>query len=226
MDKRDLGGNDTALSDMDRQPFIENIVYQFTIFGELESLEPFGTGHINSTFRSAWNQAGARLRYIHQRINEQVFVRPGEVMENIQRVTGHITRKLQSRGISGYSRRTLTVIPSRDGKPWVRDSEGGWWRTYLFIEGSRSLELTSTPDEARFLGKSVAHFQLQLADMAGERLYETIPGFHNMEKRYLRFYEALSLDCRDRAKTVQAEIDFMRENEERAKRFHSRTDLP
>ena len=36
-----------------------------------------------------------------------------------------------------------------------------------------------------------------------------------MEKRYARFYEALSKDCRSRAKDVQPEIYFMRQNEER-----------
>jgi thiamine kinase-like enzyme len=36
-----------------------------------------------------------------------------------------------------------------------------------------------------------------------------------MEKRYARFYSAVSKDVRGRAKNVQAEITFMRENEER-----------
>ena len=109
----------------------------------------------------------------------------------------------------------MTVIPSRDGMPWVRDGEGGWWRTYLFIEGTHTLELTSSPEDARFLGASIARFQSQLADMGGERLYETIPGFHDMEKRYRRFYTAVSSDSLGRAKDLGPEIRFMRENEER-----------
>ncbi|MDR2392571.1 MAG: aminoglycoside phosphotransferase family protein [Treponema sp.] len=188
---------------------------QFAIYGELAFVQPFGSGHINHTYRSQWNQAGTAVRYIHQRINEQVFLRPAEVMENIERVTGHIAEKLIREGVRDWSRRVLSVVPSRDGKPWVRDACGGWWRTYLFIEGTHSLDVAQSPGEARFLGKSVGRFQKQLADLGGSRLHETIPDFHHMEKRYVRFYEAVSQDPCRRVKDAEAEIAFMREQEER-----------
>jgi Ser/Thr protein kinase RdoA (MazF antagonist) len=188
---------------------------QFTIYGEFESAEPFGGGHINNTYRSRWNQAGTRVRYTHQRINEQVFARPDEVMENIERVTRHIAEKLIRAGTPDRSRRVLTVIPSRDGKPWVRDAGGGWWRTYLFIEGTHTLELVSSIEEARFLGKSAARFQRQLADLGEPRLHETIPDFHNMEIRYRRFHEAVSRNSAGRAGEVREEIAFMETNEDR-----------
>jgi Ser/Thr protein kinase RdoA (MazF antagonist) len=199
----------------DRLSLLLDLVNQFSIYGEFETAAAFGTGHINDTFMSRWNQAGTRVRYLHQRINEGVFVHPDEVMENIERVTGHIAEKLAAGGAPGRSRRTLTVVPSRQGRPWVRDPGGGWWRTYLFIEGTHSLEVASSPDQARFLGKSIGNFQKQLADLGGERLHETIPDFHNMESRYRRFYEAVSRDAFDRVKRVGEEIAFMRENEER-----------
>ncbi|AEF84335.1 MdsC protein [Treponema primitia ZAS-2] len=197
----------------DRLSLLTGLLDKFAIYGEFESAEPFGSGHINATFRSRWNQAGVPVRYLHQRINEKVFLRPHEVMENIQRVTAHITEKL--RGAPGWSRRTLTLVPGRDGKPWVRDAEGGWWRTYLFIEGTHSQEVVSSPGEAAFLGKSIGHFQKQLADLGGERLHEAIPDFHNMEYRYRRFYEALARDTANRAGEIPEEIAFMRENEDR-----------
>ncbi|MDR2797035.1 MAG: aminoglycoside phosphotransferase family protein [Treponema sp.] len=191
------------------------VLSQFAIYGELEFVEPFGSGHINHTYRSQWNQAGTRVRYTHQRINEKVFVRPDEVMENIERVTRHIAEKLKREGTADRSRRVLSVVPSWDGKSWVRDDHGGWWRTYLFIEGTHSLEVVQSPGEARFLGKSVGCFQKQLADLEGPRLHETIPDFHHMEKRYVRFYDAVSQDLCRRVKDAEAEIAFMRENEER-----------
>jgi hypothetical protein len=188
---------------------------RFSIYGEFERAEPFGGGHINSTYRSQWSQAGVRVRYTHQRINEQVFIRPDQVMENIERVTRHIADTLIRAGTPDRSRRALTVVPSRDGKPWVRDSEGGWWRTYLFIEETHTLELASSAAEARFLGKSAAHFQRQLADLGEPRLHETIPDFHNMESRYRRFYQAVSRDSAGRAGEVREEIAFMETNEDR-----------
>ncbi|MDR2742859.1 MAG: aminoglycoside phosphotransferase family protein [Treponema sp.] len=196
-------------------PLSWEVLSRFAIYGEFESAESFGSGHINNTYRSRWNQAGVRVRYTHQRINEKVFARPNEVMENIERVTRHIAEKLEQEGADDRSRRALFVVPSRDGKPWVRDAKGGWWRTYLFIEGTHSLEVARSPDEARILGKSVGRFQKQLADLAEPRLHETIPDFHDMEKRYARFHGAVSKDACSRAKDVGPEIAFMRENEER-----------
>lgn len=190
-----------------------DIIYQFALYGECESAVPFGSGHINQTFLSRWNQAGAPVRYLHQRINEKVFLHPDQVMENIRRVTAHIAEKMGR--APGWSRRTLTVIPGWDGTPWVRDAEGGWWRTYLFIEGTYTREVVSSPEEAAFLGKSIGLFQKQLADLGEPRLHETIPDFHNMESRYRRFYSAVSKDLLNRAGKVQQEITFMEENEER-----------
>ncbi|MDR2597533.1 MAG: aminoglycoside phosphotransferase family protein [Treponema sp.] len=194
---------------------VAGIIRQFAIYGEFISASSFGGGHINDTFQSRWNQAGTAVRYTHQRINSKVFVRPDQVMENILRVTRHITEKYQTAGVPDYSRRSLTVVPARDGKPWVQDSNGEWWRTYLFIENVHTKDKTASPQEARFLGASIGRFQKQLADLPPPRLHDTIPDFHNMEKRYIRFYEALEKDVCGRAKDVTAEIDFMKQNEER-----------
>ncbi|MDR1909367.1 MAG: aminoglycoside phosphotransferase family protein [Spirochaetaceae bacterium] len=198
---------------MNRLDLLAGVLEGFAIYGDCEGVEPFGSGHINATFMSRWNQAGSPLRYLHQRINERVFQRPDEVMENILRVTGHLAGKLE--GLGDRSRRTLTVVPAKDGASWVRDGEGGWWRSYLFIEGTKSLELVSSPAEAAFLGRSIGAFQKQLADLGEPRLHETIPDFHNMERRYSAFYAALERDSAGRAKAAGAEIAFLRENEER-----------
>ncbi|GHV84978.1 mucin desulfatase [Spirochaetia bacterium] len=197
------------------QETVAAVVRQFAIYGEFEGASSFGGGHINDTFLSKWNQAGITVRYTHQRINHHIFVHPDEVMENIERVTNHIREKLRAAGETDWSRRTLTVVPAKDGKLYARDSEGGWWRTYLFVEGAHSEEVTASPKEARFLGASIGNFQKQLADLPPPRLHDAIPDFHNMEKRYLRFYEVLSKDALGRAKETAAEIAFMKENEER-----------
>jgi len=194
---------------------ISDIAKQFAIYGEFIGANSFGNGHINETFLSKWNQAGTTVRYTHQKINQNVFTRPDEVMENIQRVTGHITEKLLAAGENDRSRRTLTVVPAKDGKPWARDKQGGWWRTYLFIEGVHSLENATSPLEARFLGESIGRFQKQLADLPPPRLHDAIPNFHDMEKRYLRFYSALEKDAFSRAKEAATEVGFMKANEER-----------
>jgi len=193
----------------------DSIVKQFAIYGEFISAKAFGTGHINDTFQSFWNQAGTAVRYLHQRINHQVFIHPDNVMENILRVTSHINQKNRTAGVTDWSRRSLTVVPAIDGKPWARDDQGNWWRTYLFIENAYSKDVTSSVSEARFLGAGIGLFQKQLNDLPPPRLHDTIVDFHNMVKRYLHFYEVLEKDPCLRAKGAIDEIDFMRQNEQR-----------
>jgi hypothetical protein len=194
---------------------VSDVVQQFAIYGEFKDLAPYGGGHINDTFVSRWDQAGTELRYLHQKINQNVFIHPVEVMENVRRVTCHIREKLRADGEPDWSRRTLTVVPARDGALLVTDADGSSWRTYLFIEGAHTVDVVSSPREALFLGTSIGLFQKQLADLGPPRLYDTIPDFHNMEKRYKTFYAAVSRDTHGRAGKTGPEIAFMKENEER-----------
>jgi Ser/Thr protein kinase RdoA (MazF antagonist) len=188
---------------------------KFAIYGEFLGAEAFGGGIINETFVSRWNQAGTHVRYVHQKINDRVFPRPDEVMENILRVTQHIKQKNIESGRGDFSRRGLTVVLAKDGKPWARDEAGGWWRTYLFIEGTCSKNTAANPEEAAFLGESVGLFQKQLSDLPAPRLHEAIAGFHDMEKRYLAFWAIAEKDEHGRANDAAAEIGFMKENENR-----------
>jgi Ser/Thr protein kinase RdoA (MazF antagonist) len=187
---------------------------QFAIEGTLQDIRSLGGGHINDSFVSTWAQGG-EARYTHQRINSFVFKRPDLVMENVLRVTSHIRGKLQAAGAADLPRRILTVIPAKDGKPWVRDTDGGWWRTYRFIERAHTRETAGTPEEAAVLGAGIGRFQKQLADLPSPPLHETIQDFHNMEARYRRFYQVLSDDACGRVGEAMPETAFLRDNEER-----------
>src|SRR5688500_9554926 len=97
---------------------------------------PFGSGHINDTYCATYNQAGRPVRFIHQRLNSNVFKEPVQVMENVARVTRHALQRLLEAGHPEAHRRTLTCIPALDGKPYAFDDAGELWRTYPFIEGA------------------------------------------------------------------------------------------
>jgi len=141
----------------------EEIVSAFDIPGSCVSIVPFGKGHINDTYLSSWRSAapgGADARggdrcYIHQRINDKVFRRPDQVMENIARVTAHLARALRREGADDIERRTLAVVPARSGESWHRDRRGGWWRTYLFIGGTRAEDRVESSGQARLLGAAI-----------------------------------------------------------------------
>lgn len=189
-------------------PPSEGFLRRFAVSGWLERVEPFGGGHINATFRSTFLTPHGPERYLHQKINDRVFSRPDQVQENIKRVVDHWA--FRNPGASG-----LVLVPSRDGALWVRSDDGGWWRTYRFVEASVSREFFTNDDQAWDAARIVARFQRSLADLPSPRLHETIPGFHNAVGRFREFREALAVDRAGRAGSVGPEVRWLVAQEDR-----------
>ncbi len=185
---------------------VRALAAQFQIFGEYLDAEPYGNGHINDTYRLAYDQGGAALHYLLQRINHYVFKKPPELMENVRRVTEHIRGKLDSPG--DLTRRVLTIIPTHDGQLFHRDAGGNYWRTYIFIENARTFDAVETAAQAFQAAKEFGRFQKLLVDLPAPRLFDTIPDFHNTPKRFAALEKAIAADTWNRAAAAKAEIDF------------------
>src|SRR2546423_6467446 len=94
---RDQSGSRTAILFMAYQEKqLQEISKQFQIYGEILHAETFKIGHINETYSATYNQGGMRVRYIHQKINKNVFKNPPAVMQNVMRVTTHIRKGLEA----------------------------------------------------------------------------------------------------------------------------------
>ena len=185
----------------------ETLATRFAVDGRLAHVEPT-SGHINDSFILTYRHRDGSARYLLQRINEFVFPRPAEVMENIQRVTGHVAAKLKTQGVTDIHRRVLTLVLTQEGEPYHRDDAGGCWRLYHFIEGTRVCEAVETPRQAEFVGRAFGEFQGLLVDFAGRRLHETIPDFHNTPLRYGALDRAVQADSHKRVAVARAEIDL------------------
>jgi hypothetical protein len=200
---------------------------QFQIYGEYLGAEPFGSGHINDTYRMVYNQGGVTVRYLLQRINHFVFKNPPELMENVWRVTEHFRGKLTRPDEA--ARCVMTIIPARDGELYHLDDEGNYWRTYIFIEGTKSFDVIETPEQAYQAARQFGLFQKLLSDLPEPRLFETIPDFHNTPKRFAALEKAIAADVWNRAVTAKAEIDFAMRNRSLASLLldlHARGDIP
>lgn len=169
---------------------------------------PHGSGHINDTYCATFDQAGLRVRYVVQRINHNVFKKPLQLMDNIDRVTRHALSTLKAAENPEAYRRTLTCIPSLDGKPCAKDAEGNFWRVYPFIEGARGYDELETNEQAWQAARAFGEFQKLAASLDGARLHETIPDFHHTPKRLEALKAAVSLDSAGRANQCAEEIDF------------------
>ena len=181
----------------------------FDIPGTFISASPYGSGHINDTYAATYEGRQGHTRYIHQRINHQIFQNPVSLMQNIARVTMHQRRKLRAAGSRDLDRRALTIIPSRAGHAHHQDDEGNFWRTYIFVEGASTHDSIKSEEQARQAARAFGEFQKTLLDLPGQRLHETIPHFHDTPKRLETLIKAVEADAHNRAKEARPEIDFI-----------------
>ena len=189
-------------------PRLLDISREFQIHGEILHAEPCKVGHINETYTATYDQGGTRVRYIHQRINHEVFKDPAGVMDNLMRVTTHLRRKLAKAGVKDLTRRALTVVPTHDGESFHKTRDGEYWRTFVFIERVRTFEAVETVAQAFEAGRAFGEFQSLLVDLPGKRLAETIPHFHNTRKRFDAMLAAVSADKANRAAAAKPEIEW------------------
>ncbi len=172
--------------------------------------ERYGAGHINDTF-AVWAADHSR-RWILQRINTDTFTDPAGLMENVTGVTSHLRREILARG-GDPDRETLNVVPTREGKPYYTDCEGGAWRAYLFVEGTVCLQKVENERDFYTAAETFGNFQNQLAGYPAATLHETIARFHDTPNRYANFEKALAADVMGRAREIGPEIAFIRARE-------------
>lgn len=187
---------------------VQEIFEAFETYGDFVSARPYGNGHINDTFAVVSEQAGRTVRYILQRINHHVFKKPVELMDNIHRICSETHRRLEEAGVPDASRRSLTTILNREGLPYHRDSDGNFWRLYLFIEDAVGYDIVENREQAYEAAFAFGKYQELLTELPGKRLFETIPGFHDTPGRFRRFNEVLGTDSKGRRGNVGKEIDF------------------
>jgi len=187
---------------------LRDIASNFDFRADFVHAQPYGSGHINDTFCAWFDQAGQRLRYIIQRINHNVFKQPVELMENVKRVTDFSLARLLEEGNPEARRRTLTVVPAHDGKPYATGPDGSVWRVYPFIERARGYDELETNEQAYQAARAFGAFQNLAAGLTGPRLHETIPNFHHTPKRLEALQAAIQADAAGRRSEVGPEIDF------------------
>jgi hypothetical protein len=191
-----------------QQESLSAIAQHFAIPGACISVVPYGSGHINDTYRVVFHpRNGAEEHYILQRINTRIFKDPLALMQNIQRVTSHLASRVT--GSPDSHRHVLTLIPSGDGWPIHADPGGGIWRCYRFIENARTFDIAESPAQAYEAAFAFGRFQGLLADLPAPRLHDTIPGFHNTPSRLEAFERVIAADSAQRVQLAQPEIDFL-----------------
>ena len=193
---------------------VQTIAKIFAIGGTIESVADFGSGHINDSYLVTCHQGQSTARYLLQRINDLVFRKPVEVMENIARVTEHTATVLRNSGVGEVERRTLTVVPTRGGRDCYNTPDDGYWRMYHYIEGTQTHEKAVTPHQAHQAAQAIGTLQNLLNSLSEPALHETIPHFHNTPLRYTQLDQAVRENPCNRLTQARQEVDFADENRE------------
>ncbi len=198
---------------------LRSVIKNFNIDGHFLEGRAYGSGHIHDTFliRTA---EGNLPDYLLQKINHHVFRNIPQLMSNIERVTKHIQRKIMKDSERRTCLTSLIFIPATDGKYYHQDPNGDYWRVSVFIPESRSFDVVSSPEKAYEGGVAFGRFLADLEDLPVEWLHETIPDFHNIERRLSAFHETVKKDSMQRTKEVQREIDFVAARAEEMKCIH------
>lgn len=182
---------------------IEKIISAFDFNSPILSIDECKIGHINSTFFVKC----ASGRYIAQKIKKGVFKDPAAIMKNAVGVTDHIRAKLAACG--GDVQNSALQFIKNNGRYYHIDENGEYWRAYQYVDGV-CYDKCDTPALFTRVGAAFGNFQNQLADYDISTLHETIPNFHNTEKRYEAFEAAVAADICGRAAACAAEIEFIR----------------
>lgn len=200
---------------------MEEIINKFRFDGEFLSIEPFGFGHINSTYAVYFKFVNkAPIRYILQKINTNIFKNPYELMKNIYAVTNHLKNKIIENG-GNPEHETLTIIKTKNDELLYKDSEGGYWRSYIFIENATCYQVVEKPVLFYNAAKAFGKFQRLLSDFSADDLFEIIPNFHNTVSRYEDFINAVEKNISGRAELVKEEIQFVKDRQSDCGKFLS-----
>jgi hypothetical protein len=191
----------------------EAVTSAFRTHGTFVEACPYGSGHINDTFKATFRQGDNCIRYIFQRINQRVFQQPELLMENIARVTAELRHRLEEAEVPDVSRRVLSLVPAQDGRPFHIDDCGRYWRCYVFIESARTYDVIVTPGQAREAARAFGDFPRLLANLPAPRLHETIKNFHHTRSRFESLRSAAGQDPWRRLHEAREEWEFIRARE-------------
>ncbi|MGF7009886.1 hypothetical protein M2146_000403 [Lachnospiraceae bacterium PF1-22] len=200
-----------------REEEMGEVLSSFDFIGEVTAVRPYGSGHINDTFLVTFEIGKmGRLQVILQRLNSDIFLKPVEVIKNIEGVTSYMNKIIRERGGDPF-RETLNLIPTKEGEVYYVDSLGYYWRAYIFITDVTSFDAVESEEDFYQSGYAFGRFQNVLAGYSAETLAETIVGFHDTELRLQHFKDALAADIKNRAQEVSTECEFILSREALAK---------
>ncbi len=187
---------------------LQHICRVFCIEGTYAGHQEITVGNVNRTYKVDFVQEdGAFKSYMVQALNTVAFKDPVAVMHNIDLVTKHIRAKKP-----GYA--SLEFYCTENGPSYYFEGDV-FWRVFNHIP-SVTHDVCEDLAVVRSAGEAFGEFQMMLADFAPEKLYLTIPDFHNTKQRYLKLEADVAADPLGRVAEVKEELEWLMSVRDRA----------
>lgn len=183
------------------------IASRFRFYGTIQSIEPYGNGHINDTYLVQSLDGKTTHRYILQRLNTRIFSNYQGLMRNIELVTTYLRDIVRDQGGDCY-RECMTLIRTQDGSTYTVEGND-CWRAYLYIENTVAYQIVDNADMFADSGRAFGRFIARLDAFDASQLCEVIPNFHNTLDRFDKFMTALQNNTSGRKHLAEKEIDFV-----------------
>lgn len=182
---------------------LKNVSENYDLQGTMAEVTHCINGHINDTYRVKFSiDKNTYKEYIFQKINDYVFKEPVKVMGNIKEITLHLQNKKSKTDCD-----IITFLDNKEGRNYTL-IDGSYWRICRFVANSVAYETAEDSRVLRSAGYAFGRFQYLLADFPMDRLFETIPDFHNTKKRLKDFFDIAALDAAGRVKGLEGDIRF------------------
>ena len=188
---------------------LKSIVNKFQIQSEFESFEELNSGHINDTFLI---KTSRKPYYVLQKINNIVFPKSKELIENKVLVSIHLQEQFVNLTTEEIQQKVLCFVKAKDNTFFYEDKEGHFWNVSIFIEDSITYLKTKNKHIAFEAGKITGAFLELTKDIALSEIHTTLENFHSVTERYNQFKKALQNTSKEKIHQTNKLICFIEEH--------------
>lgn len=183
-----------------KERMLQTVLPAYGLVEEVSTVEPFGNGIINTT----WKVTTPGRQYILQRINHQVFKKPESIANNIRVIADYLHTQHPN-----YT--FVAPVHATGGQDVVCLEDEGYFRLFPFVADSHSKDVVQSPREAFEAARQFGRFTRLLSHFDGGLLQTTIPDFHNLSLRYQQFLHALEHGNPQRIRESAAAIKTLKD---------------
>jgi thiamine kinase-like enzyme len=190
---------------------LQKILQQYNI-PDNSSIDIIRNGLINKTYKITTPTNDA---YILQKINENIFLNPNAIAENIKAISNYL--------LEHYPNYLFTAaIDLPNGKSILQEDEG-YFRLFPFLKDSATHDVLTNAQQAFEAAAQFGKFTKLLSGFDTATLQTTISNFHNLQLRFTQFENSLQTGNKKRIEESKNEIDYLLAQKNIVQKYNSLT---